>query len=396
MPCDDMGGLDPEAPWPMTGRCPSRASFIGVTGPASPQVLWTHEERVMSPGGAIDGSENVYVQVLDVDHRAALQAFDRLGSVIWKTLLAGDLWLSPTLGRDGVIYYTSLEYETMRSVLTALDRGTGSFRFELDFSSYLALVGGYQEVNPVIAADGSIRQGSGNGFVAVSPAGELLWSAWASDSGQALLDGAGNVITSQLRGWDLGYLASEVVRFGAQGAREALNVVEGHIADLVLDPDGNRLLLATAGPTFGSFSLQCLSPDGQLRWTYLDVGPQPRCTLAVDDLRRTHLACSTYADGQNLARAWLFDPEGVVLWETQVPDVWYSRGQIIVDQQGTTYLAGGTADETARVWAVSAQGAERWSLTLPGETATLLGMSHTGRLYVGTDVALVALGDGDD
>lgn len=75
----------------------------------------------------------------------------------------------------------------------------------------------------------------------------------------------------------------------------------------------------------------------------------------------------------------LLDPDGVVLFETLVQDG-LLLGQIIVDQGGTTYLAGHRTDRVATACAIDVTGAMKWTLDLPGEHGKLLGVTYGGRL----------------
>jgi hypothetical protein len=396
-PCGNMGGLDSDAPWPMVNRCPSQASFIEVTGPASPQVLWTVETESDDDSQAVvAGGETVYVRMNDSELYVAVCAIDRRGTVLWKTGLAteeeSDTDYSgayPVLSRDGSIYLGS------ETKIVAMDRN-GQIRFRFDFPPDIVSHHVYIPGSPIVSADGSIQAGYGSGFVSISPAGEQQWVAWADMSGQALLDQSGRVTTNVRRGWDLGYMASEVVSYDSAGTWETQAVVAGLLSGMAIDQDGNYVVLAGDLQSLtANRRLETFSPEGVQLWSRELVDQPSSCSLAIDDQRQIRLAC-VGANGENATTVALVLPDGSLGWETLIPGV-IIKEQIIVDQEGTTFIAGRLLEEdTAWLWAIDVYGAVKWSFALPGESASLLGMGSTGRLYVKTLEALVAVGDVED
>jgi len=92
----------------------------------------------------------------------------RTGTVRWRRRLEGAVTPGPVVGADGTVYVSS-----NGGVLHALDPADGADRWTYDSGT---VVDGDLSVSPLVLPDRTVLFPTGDQLVALSPAGQRLWS----------------------------------------------------------------------------------------------------------------------------------------------------------------------------------------------------------------------------
>ena len=97
--CGDMGGLQPGAPWPMAGYCPTRAGRSGRLGPQTPNVRWRFPTGgIASASPAVSANGTIYIG--GNDHQVHAVSSD--GKELWRASVPSNINDTGfVIGRDG-------------------------------------------------------------------------------------------------------------------------------------------------------------------------------------------------------------------------------------------------------------------------------------------------------
>jgi outer membrane protein assembly factor BamB len=95
----------------------------------------------------------------------------RTGTVRWRRRLEGAVTPGPVVGADGTVYVSS-----NGGVLHALDPADGADRWTYDSGTVAGPLVGDLSVSPLVLPDRTVLFPAGDQLVALSPAGQRLWS----------------------------------------------------------------------------------------------------------------------------------------------------------------------------------------------------------------------------
>jgi outer membrane protein assembly factor BamB len=165
-PRDPCPGLQPNAPWPMTGRCAGHSGRSPFSVPASTQtrVLADFSDSlgfastIETPAIAADGT--VYFSA----HDERVHAIDPLGRPSWVSSDAG-LIGTPAIGATGTLFIGSTNY-----ALYALDPDTGAVRWRHPIPEQIS-------DSPTVGRDGTVYFSADRGRVYAldGSTGGALW-----------------------------------------------------------------------------------------------------------------------------------------------------------------------------------------------------------------------------
>ena len=349
-PCGDRSGLQPGAPWPMFGGCPTHVARSPYLGPQNPKVRWkfqTGGDTATSPVVAADGT--VYVNT----STGYLLALTRDGSEEWKSRIADPTpphsgqWThsTPAIGMDGTVYVGSRD-----SHLYAI-APDGRQRWAFDTA-------GAVFSSPVIAADGTVYVGSTDEHLyAVTPDGQQRW-AFGTDSGivSSPAIGAGGIVYVAS---SHGYLYA-ITAGGKQQWRFPLGDVGWVFASPSVGMDGTVYVGSGEGCVYAIW------PTGKLKWAF-----------EVDDAHLAFVAIATDSTAYAAAgRLYAISSGGQQKWKQDFSVV----RPFALDADDTLYVVG---EESGLLRAIAADGQQKWELPISNSTQISPAIGADGTLYIG-------------
>src|SRR5579863_641514 len=102
--CAPGSGLDPQSPWPTSGRCYARQSATSVVSVQKPALKWGYAAPVAS-GMVIGRDGKIYFGAELSTSNFRLEAVNSDGSLAWSIPNASPAQ-TPTIGADGTLYFT--------------------------------------------------------------------------------------------------------------------------------------------------------------------------------------------------------------------------------------------------------------------------------------------------
>ncbi|RJO66836.1 MAG: hypothetical protein C4523_11205 [Myxococcales bacterium] len=350
--CSNAGGLEPMAPWPMRGFCPTRRGVSTHYGPETNQFAWTYNANalsVSSPAVGVDGT--VYVG----SNVSRAYAVNPNGQKKWEFDATGDILSSPAIAADHSIVVGSLD----RKVYAI--RAIGSRKW-----SYTT--GGEIRTSPAIGPDGAVYVAAADSkLYAINEDGAFRWEAEFEGLGTSPAIGADGTVY-------LGSSAGSLYAFDATGGEKWTFPVGSPIESApTVAPDGTIY--------FGSDdkNLYAINPDGTKKWDYATRAAIKSSAAIGSD--------GTIYIGSNDKNLHAVRPSGERKWTFTV------GGEIVsqpaIDRGGTIYF--GAKDK--RVYAITLAGARKWDYLTGGEILTTPAIGVDGRLYVAAaDNKLYAFG----
>lgn len=292
LPSCSVTGVQPGAPWPLTGGDIGRTGHSAFKGPRTPKLRWSSpygqyfQNFGSSPAVAADGT----VYVTDLSGR--LHAFAPDGTEKWARP-GFDGYAGPAIGCDGVVYAWGKQTTSIptpdQSVLVAMaPDGTTLWRRErtTKFS--------YFDTSPLPAPGGRVVHGA-DGLYSFELDGGLDWQLGIIGTPRPSARSDGTVVTAVLFSDDAGDAGiSATLAVGRDGSilwQDATRVGWG-----LLSPDGTYY---SANQTLG---LAAFSPSGQQTWQ-IDVPVIAPMALGPGDtlyaptkagLERVHLSTHTH------------------------------------------------------------------------------------------------------
>lgn len=366
-----------------TGRSDAR-------GPSRPVLKWGRAGGPQ-PGGALGPDGTYYFGAETEETPGALYAFDPAGKVKWRFpvdspaepgggIEPGGIRSSPAVAADGTIYVTA--GETLYAVTA---RGTEKWRFKTgvpriwhsEWDEYVWITS-----SPVIALDGTIYFGSGEGTLyAVRPDGKRKWAFRTP-----------GVIQSS-------------PALGSDGTIYACsNILEGNRGGAIyaLTPEGRQKWSYAPKPAAIAFSSPAVAGDGTI---YLGIAAMDGSAwlLSLDPegakrwaIRRPKGESGTVAlpslgsDGRlyvwNRGLTYAMSSDGEVMWSYGRPSELYGGGPEFgpptVDSDGTVYATTLTDSLTATLVALRPDGSLKWKLSgVPAGAPPVIGRDRS--LYIG-------------
>jgi outer membrane protein assembly factor BamB len=299
--CGDIGGLQPRAPWPMAGYCPTRPGRSGRLGPQTPTVRWrfkTGAVASMSPAVAADGTiyigsndRNVYaidpsgrerwraqlpsnindsgfvigndgsIYVGCADGR--MYAFTADGKPRWSTSVLADVRWTPVAGADGTMFITGTDAGEPRPLFAIATDGTVKWRNDGRFGGSAAAIG----------LDGALYIGGSD---------SALHSLRRNDGGETWLARTTGVPVSPSVGADgTIYVADATTLYAfepAKGARRWTVPIGASASGVALGLDDTVHVAVSNG------SLLSVRADGTIKWRFDSGTTWARSpTIGADD-----------------------------------------------------------------------------------------------------------------
>lgn len=342
--CGDMRGLQPGAPWPMAGYCPTRTGRSGRLGPQSANVRWrfkTGSIATMSPAVAADGTiyvgsndHNVYAVdprgnelwraslasnindtgfVIGNDGSIAVgcadgnvYAFTPDGKRKWVTPVGSDVAFTPVAGGDGTVYVSGRDDLGPPPVFALGTDGTtrwqsrgrfGVSAITLGLDGTLYLGGGDMMLHALRASDGSALWASPTDTVPRTPS----------------VGGDGTVYVTD---------AANLYAFAPGGARKWAVPVEGGASEVALGREDRVYVAARSG------KLHAIDASGKVAWTYDSGTSWARAPSIGGD--------GTAYVGADDGMLYAVSSEGALLWK--VPTGGGINSQPAIGADGTLYV----------------------------------------------------------
>ena len=348
--------------WPTAYRNNQRDGRSTVSGPQSPDVLWTYD------GGARTGAWAVLMKdgniVTGFEGKvAALKASD--GSVLWE-FAAGAKVETPCVGEDGTVYASA------GTEVLALDaKGTRKWSYDV----------GSVADGPSVGPDGLVYAGSAGGrLVALSADGELEWEDSVPGGIRSpSFDRKGNLLCSAA--------TLCMYSFSSDGGRLWEFKPEGDLpvygdqfewANTLDTPsvakDGtiyagsyNTPNMTTQGTQIPDYAVPqqakvyAISPDGQKEWEFVS---NYECSYTLHS--PSIAADGTLYCGTSCWRVLALNPaDGTLKWEFNTadgqavsPSIWSPS----IGSDGLLYAA----TTSAKVFCITPDGQEKWRFVGPG------------------------------
>ncbi len=366
-------GSPQDAPiWPMWGHDRAHTRRSPYNGTSVVQTKWIAQYDgnavVSEPILGADGT--VYIQYAS----GILRAFDSNGDELWQYLLWSASQATPVLAPDAGVYSSSVDGLVYAFAPAGIYRWT--------WGPLLNLSG-----SPTLAADGAlIHSDATGGLVSLSPAGVLNWTYSASGGGNGAtpaIDADGNIYFGN--GVDTIYAlnpdGTEKWTFAADtGGMETPAQTSPAIAD-----DGTIYM------GFGK-NFYALNPDGTQKWVY-PIGIETRSAPAVAANGTVYFGTEVVIASHS-ALLLALDADGTKLWETTSASA--VRSPVTIDGAGRIYASVKFNETGGGVMsAMSAGGAEIWTIDMPGNVTCGATIGADGTVYFSDDEGITfAIGSG--
>lgn len=364
--CGDMSGLEPGAPWPMAGYCPTRQARAGAASFSSPSERWTAtlEAGIFTePIVAADGA--VYVVTYDVTTPLESAELWRVERGVPQWSLDVTSLTAPAIGADGRLVL--LDGTSVRWVLPSGDE-----------SGPPTSLGAPVYGSPVIGAGGRIYAPTSQGLYAVSAGGAVEWFAPTPE----------NLRTPVALGLDgtayVGSVTGTLYAIDSDGSIQWDFPTGETTEDMPVFVDTDTILFTTFERVYA------VDASGDEKWSF-STGPYPTITpVPFGDV--------TYVvsiDGMNAMTLWSLDDFGIPAWS--IPSVGnMGRPALSVDGLLASFVAYQPGSINPRVVARHpADGEEYWSIEDPFKSATAYppaAWGNDGTLYVAVVDRLHAIG----
>ena len=265
----------------------------------------------------------------------------------WRYQTGGDIFSSPAIGSDGIIYFGSKD-----DYLYAINpNGTLKWRY---------LTGGDIYSSPAIGSDGTVYVGSNdNYFYALYPDGTLKWR----------YETGSNVNSSPAIGPDgTIYVGSDddyLYAIHSDGSlRWRYKTPSDIFSSPAIGPDGTVYV--------GSYYyLYAISADGNFKWQYRNGNNDVECSPAIGPDGTVYVG--------TLGGFAALDPDGSLKWNYPTGNTGYSSPAIGSD--GTVYV-GTRADY---LYAINPNGTLKWRYLTGGNIYSSPAIGALGTVYVGSD-----------
>lgn len=345
--CDVAGGLQPGAPWPMLGGCPTHRALSAFAGAQTNQIKWSADVSIKNLTGvslSIDASGTIYVPT-----GVGVIAFDASGAQKWESFTSA--FGAPVIAADGAIYVAAAEVNGLRR-LSPADGSTLGF----------GPPRGNEHASLAIAADGTVVIPSGSGLVARSSGG----SSWSINLSSVGLDSSpaiapnGAIFVSTASAfvsvdpngsiaWNHAFPQQNTLPTPTIAPDGTIYVGDGPTLH-ALTPAGAELWSATPGAdpailewvaigpdgtlyvvdTYDSAAIYALSPqDGSVKWAFNVGGNYAGApVVGADGIVYVSLDQALYALRPNGTQLWTFDVDAAC-------------GTPAIGADGTTYVVCG-------------------------------------------------------
>jgi outer membrane protein assembly factor BamB len=353
MNASGAGGLA-DSPWPMfrgnlnhTGLSPYNTS--GNNG----QLKWSFEtDGNVFSSPAIDSDGIIYFGSYDYN----VYAINPDGTEKWSFTTGEKVRSSPAIGSDGTIYIGSVD----KKLYAINPDGTEKWNFTTSEHIYSS---------PIMVSDGTIYISSNDGYLyAINPDGTEKWNFTTGS----------NVESSPAIGSDgtiyVGCWSNKVYAINPDGTEKWNFTTGSHIVSSPAISDDSTIYI-------GSYDrkLYAINPDGSEKWNFT-TGDEVKSSPAIG-------SDGTIYIGSYDRKLYAINPDGSEKWNFTTGDAIFSSPAI--DSAGMIYI--GSLDN--KLYAINPDGTEKWSFI----TGDLIFSSPTidaeGTIYIGSwDNKLYAIG----
>lgn len=322
--CGDVAGLQPGAPWPMAGYCPTRPGRSGRRGPRTGNVRWrfkTGGVASMAPAVAADGtiyigSNDHLVYAVDPAGREVwraavpgnindsgfviardgtvlvgcadgkMYAFTPAGQQRWATSVEGDIAWTPVAGGDGTIYIDGSDAAKVLPMFALGTDGAVKWRHDGPFGVSAAAIGldGALYVGGADSALHALRRADGSEAWRSATAGNPVSPSVGSD---------GTVYVTDTRG-----LHAFAPATGAERWQFALTASSSGVA---LGPEDVIYIAQRDG------ALSAVRADGSLKWSFVSGTTWTRAPAIGSD-------GTAYLGGSD-GGVYAISVDGTLLWK---------------------------------------------------------------------------------
>ncbi|MGA1842246.1 MAG: PQQ-binding-like beta-propeller repeat protein [bacterium] len=342
---DPANGCEfPRDPWPQKGRDSKHTGQSPHIAAQNGSLKWeyqTGDDIYSSPVIGADGI--IYIGSYD----GHIYALNPDSTLKWSFYTIDGIYSTPALGIDGTVYVGSRDGQVY-----AID-SNGSLKWTYQ-------TGCWVESSPAIGDDGTIYVGSyDNKVYALNPDGALKWSFKTLNS----------VESSPAIGIDgmvyFGSLDHNVYALNPDGTIQWSYPTGGSIYS-------SPAIGADETIYIGSYDnkVYALNPDGTLKWSY-PTGGAIYSTPSIGTNGTIYI-------GSGDGRVYAFDPEGNLKWSFHTPD-WVDSSPVI-GADGTIYV--GSYDHN--LYALNPDGRLRWKYQTGGEVNSSPAIGGDGTVYVGS------------
>jgi len=357
--CAPGSGLDPQSPWPTSGRCYARQSATSVVSVQKPALKWGYAAPVAS-GMVIGRDGKIYFGAELSTSNFQFEAVNADGSLAWSIQNAVPAQ-TPTIGADGTLYFTTTG--SVGSTLWAVNPD-GSVKWKSTLAN--TATGGI-----VVGADGTIYLG------------DILGTLHAFNA-----DGSPRFTRAGVAGQTIPAVGSDGTLYLAYTALTAMS------------PDGTQLWQTALPANANIFAGVSIGPDGSLYLPISDAVTAAGAVLAFDGTGAAkwtralpHTVLDPLAIGGDgtiyvpggEAGLTVLAPDGSIRWTFPVAN---TLGGLALGGDDTIYLT--SLDEN--LYALNTDGSLKWTYPLASSQAPVIGAD--GTLYVAGGVGLTALGCG--
>jgi outer membrane protein assembly factor BamB len=274
----------------------------------------------------------------------------RKGEIVWS--VSAEDWIdsAPVIGSDGTVYFQSLDHY-LYAVSSA---GIVQWRFDM---------GGASEAFITLGADGLVYAcpAKGGHFYALNAGGGKVWefaSAGAAQFGAPVFSYDGESIYFSAS--DSAVKANSLFALRKDGTLKwKFSPSQKDLAThaIGISPDGKTLYCPGFGA--GEAAIYAIDTSGNLVWRYL-------VTTTNATSRGTSSPCIDNAGNIYFGGGSAFyslSPSGDLRWKTDNVN-WLSPAAPVIGSDGTIYVLG------FRLWALTVDGALKWSSSLPFSNST--------------------------
>jgi outer membrane protein assembly factor BamB len=354
--CGDSGGLEPSAPWPTLGFCPTRIGRGPRAGAQTGTIRWTADTgSAVGSGVVVAADGTIYVGAAD----GKLYAVSGTGAVKWSTAVGPALDPTvPAIAHDGTVYLVSKD----ANVTAVSPSGAVAWRAAIGGSAYTA---------PAVAPDGTLYLGGGKGptsLTALDKTGKRRWQFTTGLDVYAApaiaLDGSVLIGSEDKQFYAVDPAGTQRWKFNVgDGAQSAIVAPNGWVyfagKTSVCAVDGNGALKWVA-QTKTDASTPALGPDG----TVYAVQSGDGLVIAFDGVT------------------------GKPKWGTAIGAV-NAANQPILGADGVLYMG----STTGKLTALGSNGKIKWQVTAGGGIAGPAAIGADGTVYFGSaDHKLYAVG----
>jgi hypothetical protein len=353
--CGDMGGLQPGAPWPMAGFCPTRAGRSSRLGPQTGNVRWRFDTgAISSVAPAVAANGTIFIGSNDRQVHAVSPA----GKELWRAGVPGNINDSGfVIGRDGTVFVGCADGKMYAFTPEGTTKWATSIEADVRWT-------------PAVGGDGTLFiTGLGDPkpvpLFALGPDGAVKWRSGGRFGVSAVAIGIDGALFVG----------------GADSLLHAVSRADG--TDIWTAPTSGVAVSPTVGSDGTVYvtdvkSLSAFEPKtGARRWSVPIDAPASGVALGPDD---------TVYVAEHGGRLLAVRANGTTKWVFDSGTSWMQPAAVGAD--GTAYLGGADG-----IYAVSADGALRWKVPAGAIVNSQPAIGGDGTLYiVSSDQFLYAIG----